>query len=862
MKRIISILLCICMICSLPVLVYADSDENNERFLLAQELIEKLSEDYVLPADQDTLITRAEFVFTLTQVLGIKGSVCSFEDVPKKHFAYKAIAAAEGMGMTQQNSMFYPDKPITYQNAVEMVVTALGYKGKAEYYGGYPSGYLRIATELRLLKKLDGKQMTVKNAIMLIFNTINSYPLEMESMKNNVASYVPSDNTLLYKYRQITYAEGIVTADEASGLTKVKNAVGKERIVIGNDMYYYEAGDELLGRNCVVFYEDTEDNTVICVRPYLNDEQKISVRKYYGVEDDKLQYEKSDGKKGYFRLNPAYTILYNRKAVSGMDADYLVNSADAGFIELIDNNDDGKYDIISITAYKYAWVSDIDLVNKIIYDRVSGQNIDVSDDYLALNVKTLDGETFTATDLSEISSDSLIAYAESEDKKAYSIVICRNSINAKISEVRGSDNTLKAIANDEEYDMSNFIFTFTQTPLGMAGTFYLGVNGEIVALSGTDKILKYGYVYRAGYSEAKERHYVRLLTEDGDMELMYFTDRVMIDGTTRKLSDAWDSLVSYITSDKKCRIVRYGLKDGEVSVIDTAQSIGSITRFDEAVDSNNSLTVYYEGETMYSEGGATFSPAFNLGAGTVNFVVPPDGDAHAEDVSKYRVEQPDYFVNGNNYDIVAYDIEGNSSAGATLSIDSGSASGVGVDTPSAVVSEMRKTVDEDREQVYALTLWENGKFAEYFTKYDCEGDIDKLQEGDIIRYKLRDGKIEYLVIDYDFSQNSILPDLTKKRGRLEYFGGQVFSFKSGYSYIYTGSDTLSLPVEFTNLRNTKISGVPTALVEVNSAGRITVKNMSVNAIRDYLSTGTGADRIVIRQKYYVSQLNVVYRMEE
>lgn len=855
MKRIISIVIFVCTMLIFSAIVHADSDKNSERFMLAQDLIEALSDDYVLADDSQTIVTRAEFVFTLMEVLGYNGSVCSFEDVPQKHFAYSAIAAVENMGMTQQNSMFYPDKAMTYQNAVEIAVTVLGYKEKAEYYGGYPSGYLRVANELRLNKGMDGKQMTVNNTIMVIFNMVNSYPLEMAAVKKNVASYTPSEETLLYKYRKIAFAEGIVTADEASGLTNVNDACAEDSIVIGDNVYYGSIDNSLLGRNCAVYYTETVKNSIVCARPYLNETHKIDIRHYDRMENGSLMYDKNTSATGRLRIDSSYVILYNRKTTKNMNPDEIIKDCESGFVEVIDNDNDGRYDVIAITAYEYAWVSGIDLINKVIYDRTGKKNIDLSDSDIVTDVKTLNGDTLTSTDLSEISPESLIAYAESEDKKAYSIVICYNSIDSNVTSVESIDDIIKAVADGKEYYVNSYIYNFTKDLKGAEGTFYLGVNGELAAVAGTNRTLNYGYIYRTGVTDDEQRPFVRMLTDSGICEMFTFAENVMIDGETQDIYKVWDDLSSEITASNKTRVVRYKLKNNEIKILDTADEITSITDFSTAKDPNNSLLVYYDSEITFNGEGATFSPMFNVGASTVNFVIPSDAD----DISKYRVEGTDYFVDDCTYEVVAYDISGNSSAGVTLTVDTGEISGVSYNNQSAVVSKIENTINEDDEPIYAITLWQNGMFTRYLTDTSCEGDIENIEKGDIIRYKLSDNLITYVIIDYDLSSAKITAGIDRAGARLEYFHGKVFSLAGGYSYIYTGTDTISSPVQFSNLRNAKISGVATALVEIDKAGNIEVKNTSADVIRDFISSGKDADNIVIRQRYYVSQLNVIYR---
>ena len=50
------------------------------------------------------------------------------------------------------NGMFGPEDPVTYEQAVKMIVSALGYDLVANNKGGYPTGYLAVASSEGITK--------------------------------------------------------------------------------------------------------------------------------------------------------------------------------------------------------------------------------------------------------------------------------------------------------------------------------------------------------------------------------------------------------------------------------------------------------------------------------------------------------------------------------------------------------------------------------------------------------------------------------------------------------------------------------------------------------------------------------------
>ncbi len=103
----------------------------------------------------DASLTRAEMVTILLRVFGqdeYKGDF-KFDDVLESHWAYKNVLTAYGMGIVNGTSdtTFSPDLALTYEQAVKMLVAALGYDSQAVELGGWPAGYIAQAEAMNLL---------------------------------------------------------------------------------------------------------------------------------------------------------------------------------------------------------------------------------------------------------------------------------------------------------------------------------------------------------------------------------------------------------------------------------------------------------------------------------------------------------------------------------------------------------------------------------------------------------------------------------------------------------------------------------------------------------------------------------------
>lgn len=137
-----------------------------------EEAAESLSEFGILKGYDDgtfrgeEILTRAEFA-TLVMRLTTPGDELkipaetkkSFSDVSDGHWAYPGIVLAAEKGFIDgyPDGSFSPDAPVTFNQAVKILVCALGFGGRAEDKGPYPYGYLLEAVEQGITKSIAAR---------------------------------------------------------------------------------------------------------------------------------------------------------------------------------------------------------------------------------------------------------------------------------------------------------------------------------------------------------------------------------------------------------------------------------------------------------------------------------------------------------------------------------------------------------------------------------------------------------------------------------------------------------------------------------------------------------------------------------
>ena len=196
MKRFTSILLALAMILTLlPVGVFAADNtsfsdvKGNEYFSSAASALEELGilagyPDGTFGAEKS--ITRAEMAAVVCRMIDkeadaekAKGKT-DFDDVEASHWAsgYINIASKEGIINGDGNGKFRPEDDVKYEEAIKMVVCALGFGDDVKVDPkDWSAGYLKVADEKGITGNLKGtksKAATRGDIAVMSYNALKS----------------------------------------------------------------------------------------------------------------------------------------------------------------------------------------------------------------------------------------------------------------------------------------------------------------------------------------------------------------------------------------------------------------------------------------------------------------------------------------------------------------------------------------------------------------------------------------------------------------------------------------------------------------------------------------------------------------
>lgn len=274
-------------------------------------------------------------------------------------------------GMLTAGEAYDGSDTATADFAVRCAVIALGYGIKAQEYGGNSAAYTRIASELDIT---DGVSVgadavfTMKDLVRLLYQMLDAEPLVPNFGSGSELKYeVKKGETLLSQNRGIYKVEGIETATARTSLDG-ESGIGTDRVELDGEKYDTEVDAcKLLGRNVRAYVRDENDTrTVIYIEEYekRNDILTIEAEDIKSVSEDfsAVEYYKTEAAVKKAKIADAPSVIFNGKFYGRYTAEDL--KPGIGRLELIDNDRDGRYDVINIISYETMVVDSVNTADK------------------------------------------------------------------------------------------------------------------------------------------------------------------------------------------------------------------------------------------------------------------------------------------------------------------------------------------------------------------------------------------------------------------------------------------------------------------------------------------------------------------
>lgn len=547
-------------------------------------------------------ITRAEFAAIVVRAMG-QGDVGQggtvFTDVPSSHWASGFIGIAAGKGIINGygDGTFGPENQVLFEQAVKMLVIALGYAPTCDPDKGYPVQYLSKAGELGItsatVRGTTGSPANRGLVAQLVYNSLN-IPLMQQSGYGTYVDYIIYDGygdtvgqkkTFLSEYLGAVKIQAqVIESSATSGSSKKVETVKTETkrnykskwgldgdvfeegefctydvgttnasAFVGNKVLLYAWYDPNSSDNPVIAYiaKDTtatdtlliESDMIESVTPIM-DGTKVS---YYDI----VYRESADAKKTSTVTLEGGANVYNNSVLQSDSKSFFTSLMNGVFygelnLELIGSDSSYDYDSAFVTQYVNVVV---DTVNAGSY-RVTSKNGQkpISFDPKDSNVKsTLVDESGNEMAWTDLKEDDVVTCVISENgsKRVVRGRLVDNKITGTVTMVDDSD------PNAVEYTIGGTVYKAdpksiedsSEIALGDDGMFFLDARDRIVYYD-TEGTISDAYAYIVGFETIEgieSKAEVKMFLKDGSFVTAKTTSKVKVDGISSIPSKDLDS---------------------------------------------------------------------------------------------------------------------------------------------------------------------------------------------------------------------------------------------------------------------------------------------------------------------------------
>lgn len=559
MKRIISIILVSLMIfMSAPAVFASDSgavsDElrNNAALLNALDIADIDIDNTII----DEGVSQKFFVSMIMRSMFDNFEKDNDELLKEMAVALKIVKEGE----------YSANKLLTRADAAEMALAALGY----DIFDGYSDSPEKKSRQaLQNGVGTSGKYITAGDAITMICNMLEEKVLYVYAISNGYVKVKTSEvETILSYYRKISKVEDVVTDNGISNLYG-ESTIGLDRAYVGDYLIDCEPGQmrDYLGMNVVAYTKPDSGSDARLLYVCAKDNKVIRVEDEDIIQANlsEIKYEDAQGKERKLAVNSLAKVIYNGEAYAECTAADL--DLKNGFIELIDNDGSGGYDVIKVTEYKtmvakYVSADEMILISEFENkDALTGIKLD-----LVNNEKQRILKSGAEVALSQITVGDTLSVAQSKSGRVADIYISNKKFDGYVEKIDKGDRCFTIDGAEyyytEEFEqMSAYDELYAKYPtLGTEYTFRLDFNGRIASVTPVDgSFIQYGYLTDMVADGVFDREVkFKLFDKNSEWVIYELKNKVRFNGKSGATpGDVYDK----IGADFEPQLIQYKLDD-------------------------------------------------------------------------------------------------------------------------------------------------------------------------------------------------------------------------------------------------------------------------------------------------------------
>jgi len=725
-------------------------------------------------------VTRAEFAVMLIRTLGLSGvgnsdpAGLTFKDLGTVAWAVSDIRTAFDLGIINGMSaeQFAPDNQVTYEQAIKMIVCALGYEPVAlDRVGGdkaliYPDGYLAVATQ----NNIDGGVGVVKGQpakrfeiAKLIYNSLEIDLMEKSLAIGSDQYVIRKGKTILSDKLRIRTSTGELKADEKTSIStngqvsKAGEVLITEQGTTDEEIFLKGtiATDGMVGHSIKYYFR--EDNNGLKTLAYLESKTKNSaILKINASNIDKVTGTIADGVTIEYWVNKETdrntekatlaansSVVINGRTATGVDpeVDFMPLS---GEIELMSSSSNGTFDKIFVTSYETYVVNTISSTDKKIFDMyrpsTTGNEMILDEDSNQVILKMVNESNAPVAFTSLAKWNVLtIKQTNSSGKNTMDVMVSTKSVTGSITELDKDNHKLKISGKDYEFSkyFEKYFADFGKLTIDDDGKFYLDKEGKIAAFDQTaSRANNYGYL--AGSWVDSDVRYFKFMLQNGTS---ISPNGVNVKGAKKiKINGLLATAENLDTLSETPQLVKYSVNGaGEIESILLSKSV--LVNTGDLVES-----IKLTKDMVYNFNSREFSNATTKKAdeplakfmvdSTSNIFVVPVNSADYDSYTKISYRS---LTNNLTRNAIAYDLTGTGSvktAKAVVIIGDDPRATVSDDTPISIISGITSVVQDgisvQKITAYTYGVGKTGATENFYT--ESATTLDSYAIGDVIRF--------------------------------------------------------------------------------------------------------------------------------
>lgn len=842
--------------------------------------------------NENATVSRGQFFNSIAILMNLSGGGENvFSDLTADNPYYDAVTALYNTGYISgyADGTVRTGEKISVSTAVRLLTYAVGYKnmidaGRSVFDAALDADICNISTAY------DNADLTVKKAATLLINAGNALCVEESGFSGEEADYAYGSETVFEKYMGIHRTEALVTANSFTYLNK-KGYLSEGQVEIGGKILAEGESDagSLIGCIAVAYYLDDEIdplNTVLfACASEKNKITEVKAKDSLGYQGGYFSWYEGDKVQKTSLDLSSVDMIYNSSSVMALsETDFLF---DSGSVKLIDNTQDGRYDVVMINSYQTCIVDSVDVDEEIIYGKYGvSYNLDSAENVV---LKDKNGVQVFPIELVEWD---VLSVAQSRDGKNLNIIYVADTVEGRVSSCEEGDK-LRLTIEDAAYDVSDFAQNHFAADLagiiGKEASFGFDIDGQLAYLKTADFTDgKYGFVRKWGKDGAlSQKVSVKLVDEKGDTRIFELADRVKLNGERKTVKDNPDLFISLGSG----LLLYEENEDGKIVSVDTPYSLdvdGNISGLGTEESATDSLCMFYDGykknaqtglwddneQLKYISSTNVFGYKVAVNSDAKLFTVPRDGE-NADDTDYQVYNIKDALINKRFYYVRAYKTDINNPAADVVVryVDETAASSKLEGTEDiAVISKIITVINEDGEENNKVTVMvRGGSKKEYITQNSevlssvtLNGSAYTPKIGDTVRLAMNvEGEINGIVMVYSAEKDVL-------EGGGNEIGAEYNTFHTEKADVYsvtrghftTTSTTLEAGKTYTvsALENYRIRPVTSYHIIIYDAAEKTVRSGNASALIGFTdSGGRDCSRVIINDNDGKGRVMIIYK---